>query len=391
MDIQQLRKNFLNIFGEKQNPPIFVKSPGRINLIGEHTDYNDGFVLPVAIDRFIFMAGRARNDEKICIYSDNKNEKFEADLNEISPDNNNRWVNYILGVYYFLQKEQKNKLKGVEIFFSGNIPIGKGLSSSAALEVATCYLLSLLFDIKIDPVKMAKICQETENEFVGVPCGIMDQFICILGQEGKAVFLDCRNLDYNYVPIGASNMDIMITDSGIKRNLKVSPYKQRKDECKTSVELLKKLIPKLGSLRDLSVKEFKKYENILPEVLRKRVKHVVFENERVNKSFDLLKKGDLKEFGKLMYDSHMSLKEDYEVSCRELDILVESAKGCEGVIGSRMTGAGFGGCTVTLTETKKTEDIKNIIEKKYFKKTAIKPDIYICKPVNGVSEIKWKN
>ena len=386
MDAQKFKKNFLSVFGEDKNPISFVRAPGRINLIGEHTDYNNGFVLPVAIDRFIFMAGRERNDKKIIIYAGDKYKKIEVDLNEISPQKNNQWVNYLLGVYYFL-KEEKYKLNGVEIFFIGNIPRGKGLSSSAALEVATCYLLSLLFNLKVEPIKMAKICQRAENEFVGMPCGIMDQFICLLGKEGNALFLDCQNLNYDYVPIGSTDVNIMITDSGVKRRLTSSPYKQRRNECQTAVELLQKFIPELNSLRDLSIEEFKEYENILPEVLRKRVKHVVYENERVNKSVSFLKRGQLKEFGKLMYESHISLRDDYEVSCRELDILVESTKKCKGVIGSRMTGAGFGGSIVTLVEKEKSEEITNIIKQQYFQKTGINPNIYVCRTVNGVGEI----
>lgn len=387
MDIQQLRQDFLSVFGENQNPIRCVKAPGRINLIGEHTDYNNGFVLPVAIDRFIFMAGRKRNDKKIVIYSVNKDEKVETGLNELSLQNNSQWANYLLGVCSLLKKEAKNKLHGVEIFFTGDIPMEKGLSSSAALEVATCYLLCLLFNIKMDPVKMAKICQKAENEFVGMPCGIMDQFICLLGKEGKALLLDCLNLHYDYVPIGSSDVNIMIIDSGVKRKLTASAYKQRRNECETAVELLKKFIPKLNSLRDLSLGEFQEYKNILPEVLRKRVKHVVSENKRVNKSISFLKKGELKEFGKLMYESHVSLRDDYEVSCKELDVLVEIAKKCRGVIGSRMTGAGFGGSTVTLAETKSGEEIQNIIKQQYFQETGINPAIYFCKTVNGVGEM----
>lgn len=390
MEIRLLKQNFLSVFGENKNPIKFVKAPGRINLIGEHTDYNDGFVLPVAIDKFIFMAGRVRNDKKIVIYSDNEKEKVETDLDAIHPNKNTQWVNYPLGVYHFLQKET-NKLQGVEIFFSGDIPIGKGLSSSAALEVATCYLLSLLFNIKIVPIKMAKICQKSENEFVGVSCGIMDQFVCVLAKEGKALFIDCRDLHYDYVPIESKNINIMVIDSGVKRKLDLSAYNQRRNECENAVKLLKKSIPELDSLRDLSVSKFKEYGNILPEILRKRVKHVIYENNRVNKGVIFLKNGNLKEFGKIMYESHVSLKDDYEVSCRELDILVETAKKCKGVIGSRMTGAGFGGSTVTLVETAKKEEIMNIIRQKYFQETGVNPDIYACKSVNGVGEIVWKD
>jgi galactokinase len=386
MDIQKLREEFLNIFGENESSIRFVKAPGRINLIGEHTDYNDGFVLPVAIDRFIFMAGRQRDDKKLIIYAEDKNRKVETNCDEIFPKKDIKWANYSLGVYYFLKKE-KYKLKGAEILLKGEIPIGKGLSSSAALEVSTCYLLSLLFNLRIEPVKMAKLCQKAENEFVGMPCGIMDQFISILGKEGNALFLDCRDLSYDYIPIGADDINIMVTDSGVKRELTSSPYKKRRNECYTAVELLKKFMPQLNSLRDLSIEQFKKYEDILPDVLRKRVKHVIFEDERVNKSAQFLKKGQLQEFGKLMYESHASLKNDYEVSCKELDILIEIAKICKGVIGSRMTGAGFGGSTVTLVEKDKSEEVKHITKQQYFKKTGINPDIYICDIVDGVEEM----
>jgi len=386
MDLDGLKKDFLSIFGESKNPIRSVKAPGRINLIGEHTDYNEGFVLPVAIDRFIFMAGRARNDGKIILYANDQNEKVKTDLNELSGNKKNPWANYLLGVYHVLKKE-KYKLKGVEIFFTGDIPQGRGLSSSAALEVAACYILSLLFDLKIKPVKIAKICKKGENEFVGMPCGIMDQFISVLGKKDNALYLDCRSLHYEYVPFKSDEISIMITDSKVKRELTASAYKQRRKECYTAVKLLKKYAPELNSLRDLSIEQFNRYKNKLPAVLKKRVKHVIFENERVNKGIRFINHGQLDKLGNLMYESHISLKDDYEVSCRELDILVEIAKISSGVIGSRMTGAGFGGSTVTLIQKQKNKSIRDNIKEQYSRKTGIIPDIYICDIVNGVEEI----
>ncbi|HIE43749.1 MAG TPA: galactokinase [Candidatus Omnitrophica bacterium] len=386
VDTLQLKRDFLSVFGEGCNPIKFVKAPGRINLIGEHTDYNNGFVLPVAIDRFIFIAGRKREDERIFIHAGDRGEEIQRSLRGIFPRSNPKWADYLLGVFKFL-REENYPVKGAEIFFRGDIPVGKGLSSSAALEVATCYFLSVLFDFAIEPIRMAELCQRVENEFVGMPCGIMDQFVSLLGRKESALFLDCRDLKFSYVPVESSSIDIMIADSGVKRELTASPYKKRKNECEIAVKLLKRVASYISSLRDLTMEVFGKYEDSLPETLKKRVRHVVGENERVNRSVEYLKAGEMEKFGQLMYESHASLRDDYEVSCRELDALVDSAISCEGVLGSRMTGAGFGGSTVSMVRKEKSEEVREIIGKEYYKKTGLVADIYICKIVDGVGEM----
>jgi len=381
-----LKDKFASIYEPSRQPLKSVQAPGRINLIGGHVDYNKGFVLPVAINRYIYMAGRKREDEKIFLYANDVGEKLQTTLSQITHQKDKKWANYLLGVIQLLQKEYNHPLKGMEILFQGDIPVGKGLSSSAALEVATAYLLSSLFDFPWEPLKMTKLCQRAENEFVGMPCGIMDQFICVFGKKNKALFLDCQDLSFSYVPIKSDEANILIADTGVKRELTSSPYKKRRGECETAVKLLQKFLPEIASLRDLSPKDLENYEDHLPATLRKRARHVVSENQRVLKSVELLGKGKLSDFGKLIYESHHSSKHHYEVSCRELDLLVDLCKKQTGVLGARLSGAGFGGAIVSLVKKEESERIANFLVQEYAKQIGLKAEVYLCEVVDGVGK-----
>ena len=332
------------------------------------------------------MAGRKRKDDKILIYAGDMEEKLQTTLQKITPQKEKKWANYLLGVIHLLQEKYEHLLKGMEILFQGDIPVGKGLSSSAALEVATAYLVSCLFDIPWEPLKMAKLCQRAENEFAGMPCGIMDQFISVFGKRNNALFLDCRDLSFAYVPLSSKEINILIADTGIKRELISSPYKQRRNECEAALKLLRKFLPEIESLRDVSPEEFEDYENMLPETLRKRARHIVRENERVIKSTKFLQYSKLSEFGEVMYAAHYSNRDDYEVSCKELDTLIELCRGFEGVFGARMTGAGFGGSIVSVVAKDESERIAKLLGQEYNKRTGLKADIHICEVVDGVVE-----
>ncbi|MEW6455689.1 MAG: galactokinase [Acidobacteriota bacterium] len=351
-----------------------VCAPGRVNLIGEHTDYNDGFVFPVAIDRNILMAFSEREDNFIYLHSLNFNQQSIFSLDDISFEENARWSNYTRGVTHFLKKEGY-KLKGMNALIEGNIPIGSGLSSSAALEVASALAFKTINNLEIENTKMALLCQRAENEFVGMKCGIMDQFISILGKKDNALFLDCRNLNYELITLNLKSKKFIIVNTKVKRGLVDSEYNIRRRECEEGVKILKNFIPEIKALRDVTSENFEKYKDNLPENVKKRCKHVIYENERVLDSIEALKVNDFKKFGKYMYESHLSLKENYEVSCKELDLIVKTAMNTKGGYGSRMTGAGFGGCTVSLLDISSEEEFIEKISNEYKAKFGLFPEI----------------
>jgi galactokinase len=368
--------------------PVIAKAPGRVNLIGEHTDYNDGFVFPVAIDKAAFIVGNKTEDKKVRMYSMMSDEMAEHPVEGFKHDDKYGWANYILGVIQELQK-LGHKLPGAEIVNSCTVPLASGLSSSAALEVAVSTFFEKVAGLKIPAVEVAKLCQRAENKFVGVNCGIMDQFISRLGKKGTALFIDCRSFEYEHVPFDNPDVQILICNTGVKRRLVASEYNTRRSECEQGASFFgKKLNKPVKALRDVTFEEFKQYESELPENVRKRCRHVIAENERVLKVRDLLKKGDYQAFGKLLYDSHASLRDDYEVSSRELDIMVDILKKQKGVLGARMTGAGFGGCTVSIFNVKNVKHQKTIVEnvsKEYAEKTGIMSDIFFSLAESGAS------
>jgi len=377
-------RRFAEIFGEE--PAAVVRAPGRVNLIGEHTDYNDGYVLPVAIDRSVLVAAAPRDDQQVVIHALDFDESVEFSLDDIRPDQAQTWSNYQRGVAYFLE-ERGFELPGLNAVVVGDVPIGSGLSSSAAVEVSMAYTWQVLADFKLSRVELALLCQRAENEFVGMNCGIMDQFVSALGQRDHALLIDCRSLDYQPVPLppGAA---VVVADTMKRRGLVDSEYNTRRQECEEGVRILQRYLPEVRSLRDVSVDQFKAQSSKLKiQKVRQRCRHVIYENERVLKSVAALRAGDLAAFGRLMNASHVSLRDDYQVSCAELDIMVEAAWKVDGVYGSRMTGAGFGGCTVSLVAEEAIEDFRAQVAAAYEEATGIVPQIYVCRAEDGVAEV----
>ncbi|NLK08416.1 MAG: galactokinase [Firmicutes bacterium] len=365
-----------------------IKAPGRVNLIGEHTDYNDGFVLPVAIDRDIIMAARPRDDGQVNAYAADLDAKSSFHLDDIQHDSDAPWSNYIRGMFLLL-KQRGFAVKGMDAAFSGNVPLAAGLSSSAALEMSTGLAASVIGGFHIDKVELAEIGQATENDFVGVNCGIMDQFISALGEKGRALFLDCRSLEYELISLPfMEEYKIVIGNTMVQRGLVDSAYNERRSQCEEGVRILKQHLPRITALRDVSTAEFQKYRSHLPSIVAKRCEHVIRENQRVLDSVEALKSGNHLVFGELMQASHESLKDLYEVSCRELDIMVEAALGLSETIGSRMTGAGFGGCTVSLVQAAQVDNFIDTVHATYQSKTGLEPEFYVCSAEDGAVQLE---
>ena len=361
-------------------------APGRVNLIGEHTDYNDGFVMPMAIEKKITMLAQLRPDRKVMAYSLDYDQTVEFSLDNLVYDEENIWANYIMGVIDEIQKLD-NKLQGFNLMFTGDVPQGAGLSSSAALEVVTALAVTDLHKIDISGVEMALLAQRAENNFVGVQCGIMDQYISRLGKKDHALLIDCRTNDYELVPFENEDYKIVICNSNVERGLVDSEYNQRREECNKAVEFLNsKLDKEVKALRDVSLAELEQFKGKLEENVYKRAHHVVSENKRVIESQKALKRNDMQRFGELMYASHKSLSEDYEVSSKELDLLVKIAEK-EGTEGARMTGAGFGGCTVNLVKTDKVEEFSENLKKAYLEESGLEAEIYISNPAEGAQKL----
>jgi len=359
------------------NPAIIVVAPGRVNLIGEHTDYNGGFVLPAAIDRHMVMAASPREDSLVCLHSVDFSSDVSFSLDAISRDTQAEWSNYERAVAWVLQ-EAGYEISGMNAVLTGNVPIGSGLSSSAAIEVATAYAFRTLNDLPLDLVTLAKLCQRAENEFVGVNCGIMDQFISALGKVQHALLIDCRSLNHRLVPL-PSEMSLVICDTQVRRDLVSSAYNKRRAQCEMGAQLLG-----VPSLRDAEWSTFENRQHELPEPVRQRCRHIVSENQRVLEAVAALGGGNLPAFGTLMNQSHESLRDDYEVSCRELDIMVEAALEIDGVYGSRMTGAGFGGCTISAVRPDAVKAVQAQVSCKYESATGLTPSIYVCHAEDGV-------
>jgi galactokinase len=388
-DLNELWK----IFNEKYTDTGLIKgafsAPGRVNLIGEHTDYNDGFVLPMAIEREIIMLGQLRNDRLVQVFDLAYKAETKFSLDNLFPSKKDTWANYLMGVMDEIQKAGY-PLQGANLIFISNIPQGAGLSSSAALEVGTALTMAKLNSLEIKPVEMAHLCRRAENNFVGVACGIMDQYVSCLGQKNYALFIDCRTNNYELIPFRDSNYQIVICDSKIRRDLINSEYNKRREECKKATEFFThRFGHKVQALRDVTIEEFKQYQEHLPETIARRARHVILENYRVQASKKAIEAGDYITFGQLMIESHQSLKVDYEVSCGELDLLVDLALKQEGVLGARMTGAGFGGCTVNLLKREDVNIFKKTIQKEYKRITGIIPDTYITIPADGAKVLKF--
>jgi len=375
-----IEQTFQRIFGSP--PQVVVRAPGRVNLIGEHTDYNDGFVLPAAIDRAIIYAGRRRADRRVRVYSQDFNASAEFSLDEIQKDTEKTWSNFVRGVCKFLEADG-HRLTGADIAFGGDVPREAGLSSSAAVEVGATAFWNKLLGLGLDPVYIVKLSRRTENEFVGVPCGIMDQFISALGRRDYALFLDCRDLTYRHVPLRA-DVKIVVCNSGVKRALAQSEYEVRLKQCREAVAKIAATTGReVKSLRDVQLSDLDAAQGTMNNLLWRRAHHVVSENQRTLEAVNVLHAGNLERFGELMNASHESLRDDYEVSSKELDTLVELARQQPGVLGARMTGAGFGGCTVNLVRADAAENFAQAVAAAYEKALGLKAEIYVCQASDG--------
>ena len=383
IELDDLRHSFDFLY---KSTPRFFRAPGRVNLIGEHTDYNDGFVLPIAINRETVIAGASREDRIINVCSLDVNEQYEYDLDNPAPSPQGSWLNYVKGVSQSLQNAGA-KLRGANLLIKSDVPIGAGLSSSAALEIAVGFALLNLSDIEVDRLQLAKAGQKAEHDYVGAKVGIMDQLAATFGQKGAALLIDCRSLETTAIPFRHPNLSIVVCDTNIKHELAASEYNLRRQQCEQGVEILKNDLPHITALRDVSVEDFRRYESALPEPIRRRCRHVITENARTREAAHCLQQDNLSEMGQLMYQSHQSLRDDYEVSCRELDILVDIAAKCDGVLGARMTGGGFGGCTVNLVDSEKVEEFCDTVLQDYPQYTKLTPTIYVVDTNDGASEI----
>jgi len=377
----ELAEEFQHRFGAR--PEIF-SAPGRVNLIGEHTDYNQGFVLPCAIGFYVRAAVSPRSDRELFLQSTAFEEKFEFHLDNLPTQKLGAWCDYALGVAAELQAAGVT-LKGANLLVHGEVPLGAGLSSSAALEVACALALTNIAASAALPLDdIAKLCQRAENNFVGAHVGIMDQFVSCFGREDNAILLDCRSLEYQLVPI-PQNVKLVICNTKVKHELSGGEYNRRRAECEQAVEFLANIYPGICSLRDVSVEQLSVLASDMPTVLYKRARHVVAENDRVQRTANAFRHRNLNEVGRLMRESHCSLLDDYEVSCRELDLMVEAADGLPGYFGGRMTGGGFGGCTVNLVEETHAQQFAEQISGRYREQTGITPEVYVCAPADGAA------
>ena len=383
MDKKVINDKFTEIFGEQAEATFF--SPGRINLIGEHTDYNGGHVFPCAISLGTYGAARKREDNKLRFYSANFEDLgiIETSLDDLKYDKKDNWVNYAKGMIYFLKETGHDVDKGMDIFIEGNIPNGSGLSSSASLEMLIGVIAQELFNLDIDRVDLVKLGMETENKFIGVNSGIMDQFAVGMGKQNQAILLDTNTLEYSYAPVDMENNVIVIMNTNKRRELADSKYNERRSECETAVgELQAKL--DINTLGELDAQTFDEYAYLIEDENRlKRARHAVWENQRTMQAQAALEEGDLEKFGRLVNASHVSLEHDYEVTGIELDTLAHTSWKQKGVLGARMTGAGFGGCGIAIVDKDKVEAFKENVGKVYTEKIGYAPTFYIAEIADG--------
>jgi len=378
--VHDLSQKFALLFGTEAR---FVQAPGRVNLIGEHTDYNDGFVLPAAIQFQTTVGIAARPDQTLLVFSENYAEQVEFSLDPLPAQPRHHWSDYVVGVVRGL-KEAGVRLPGANLLIHGDVPQGAGLSSSASLEAAVCYALLEAAHRKLGGTETALLCQRAENEFVGARCGIMDQFVSVNGREGHAVLLDCRSLEFRHQPI-PEQVRMVICNTMVRHSVAGGEYNERRRECEVAARYFSGILPGVKALRDVSLKDFEKHGSGLTETIRRRARHVIRENERVIAAASALARQDVTYFGQLMGESHASLRDDFEVSCRELDVMVELAGRVDGVFGARMTGGGFGGCTINFVQSDYVEMFKSKVAEGYERETGQKPEIYICMASDGVS------
>lgn len=394
MELKELKRRFCELYGGTEEDIRIFMSPGRVNLIGEHTDYNGGYVFPAALSMRTAIAYRQNDTETIRMAATDLDVLVEADINRLDSYKDLKWGDYQLGIAYVMQKKGY-QICGCDMLFDDTTPHGGGLSSSAAIEVATALAFATIsnevkgIDAPVDMVEMAKISQQAEHEYIGVQCGIMDQFASAMGKKDHAMLLNCATLDYELVPLQMDGYKLVIANTNKKRGLADSKYNERRSECEAAVADLQKVLPEITCLADVSAETFEQHaEAIENETARRRAKHVVYEIDRVLQSVEALKAGDMVRFGQLMNASHDSLRDDYEVTGIELDTLVDEARKVDGVIGSRMTGAGFGGCTVSLVKENAVDAFIAAVGPEYQKKTGLTAAFYVSEIGDGGHEVK---
>lgn len=385
LPLTDLRQAFSRQFPAHKSPARVFRAPGRTNLIGEHTDYNDGFVLPAAIDRATWIAIAPRQDRTLKIHSEHFNETIEFNIDDTAATPRHHWSDYVRGVAVLLQKSGV-AIKGAEILIRSDVPLGAGLSSSASLEVATAIAFTAQANHELPRLEIAQLCQRAENEFVGAHVGIMDQFVSCFGESNHAIFLDCRSLHHEAVPL-PGNIRLVLCNTMVKHSIAAGDYNSRRQSCEEAVARLAKVFLGIRALRDVTPELLQQHANLLSDVLYKRANHVVTENARVLAARQALIDSDLETFGELMKESHASLRDDYEVSCKELDVMADLANNFSGCYGARMTGGGFGGCTINLVLSAQVEEFAIHMREGYQGATGIAPEIYSCAAVDGASEI----
>jgi galactokinase len=380
---KSLTEQFRQVHGA--GPRIF-RAPGRVNLIGEHTDYNDGFVMPAAIDFSTWVAVSRSDEPRLKVESTQFADGDEWPLDRLAGPPRKHWTDYVRGVAAVLQGAGY-PLPGANLIIDGEVPLGAGLSSSAALEVSSALALLSVANHEAPKLELVQLCQRAEHEYAGTRCGIMDQFIATFGKAEHALMLDCRSLEYELLPL-PDDVRLVICNSMVKHELAGGEYNRRRADCETGVRILRQSLPTVRALRDVSLTDLEIHRNDMSDIVYRRCRHVITENQRVLDAAEALKSGNLARFGELMYASHHSLRDDYEVSCRELDLLVKLAQEHEGVYGARMTGGGFGGCTINLARADSADQFKQDLAEAYAKETGKVAEVYVCSAAEGADE--WK-
>ncbi|HLA12914.1 MAG TPA: galactokinase [Pyrinomonadaceae bacterium] len=387
VDLEALKRSFRELFNTE---PRLFSAPGRVNLIGEHTDYNDGFVLPIAVNRRTVVAAAANGGTRLRVKSVEFDEYVEIDLSSSATTSQPHWVTYVEGVARVL-REREVPVSGADLMVTSTVPIGSGMSSSAALEMSVGAAIVALAGVEIDLIQLALAAQRAEHIYAGTKCGLMDQLAVAFGKAGHALLIDCRSFERKPIELKIANTAIVVCDTNVKHELATSAYNQRRAECEKGVELLREYLPQIRALRDVSEQDFAAYGERLPEPIRRRCRHVITENDRTVRASDALQRGNVRVFGTLMQMSHRSLRDDYEVSCRELDTMVDIARDQNGVAGARMTGGGFGGCTVNFVERSELDSFLAIVPNEYEQRTGRQATIYVVEAEDGVREVRSRS
>ena len=380
--LEKVKKNFTTRFSGQ---PSLFRSPGRVNIIGEHTDYNNGFVLPAAIDKAIYLGICKRNDDIISLYSEEFHEAFETKLSEVKPTDK-AWPNYILGIVDQFNRKGY-EISGFNLNIDGDVPIGSGLSSSAAVECATAFALNELYSLNISKLDLALIAQKAEHEFAKVKVGIMDMFASLFGKKDHVIKLDCQSLQFEYVPLKLEGFKIVLLNTNVKHSLSSSEYNTRRHQCEEGVAIVKEYHPDVHSLRDVNMEMLNQYVKAVNDLIYRRCKYVVEENERLLSGCEDLKKGNIKALGKKMFRTHDGLSKEYEVSCKELDFLVDAVRKSNDVLGARMMGGGFGGCTINIVKEDAIDSLIKEVSTSYEKNMNLELTAYIAETDDGSSQI----